>query len=364
MDQELALVFVWYHETNFVYNFPPYPFWHNVLYLATSHDAYLVYYVDNESSPLPQIPQSCKRLKCLNFKHLYSEEKLTKLKNFKLKCNKIDYMKMQLVIDQQRHFRRQSFSLPSTDVVDNDYKYILFLDMDCSLPTPIDWTRMEKSCRHLEPFFDSSVDHLIEYQGNLWDSYLENYAMLINRHNTKPIEFDFEENIRMRYDEDEDACFMLLVFHNYIKAYYQQHHKFEFPQKFSDLKFINSIHVKFRRGGSWKQGILEKPTYNYIFDPNQKPPFSKSVRLDLQLGEIIDRQIDFMGRTTTKFSYMEMSMIQDLLQQLQALNYDFKCKFKWSNKRQKYINLYAALQDCGEVVCQFLNIDVSLCIEF
>ncbi|AGR56856.1 apsup [Hemileuca sp. nucleopolyhedrovirus] len=311
-NNRFCIVFVWYHPDSFVYNTYQYPFWHNVQYHALKYNCYLVYCIEDERNVVfPKV----NNLHYINLKTPQLMRTIERLRN--MPCI-IDYIKLQMLYNET--------------IVEKE-NLLFVMDMDCTVES-VDWDTINKCNRYLEPFFDRSVSQLYEKTSSSlgFQSYIENYAMLLNRKIERP------STILQSYNIDLDmitAKQNLNYENNYIyyqyvllvQLYYRDRHAFLFPNKVADLQFENCVTINFRRGNSWREIIVSE--YDYEYDANEKPSFDVCLTSQLYLA-ILDKDED---------------KINTIVQKLKSLNYNFASKFQWSNSMQKYTNVAGVLKD-------------------
>ncbi|ABY65822.1 hypothetical protein [Orgyia leucostigma nucleopolyhedrovirus] len=311
MSNQLSLVFVWYHRDEFVFNTHKFPFWHNIQYHSQHYRCYVLYYIEDLTTDLvfdPTWPKAT-NVHLVNFKTAskYSHNLMT----IKHKECRIDYMKLQLILD------------PS--ILAHE-RLLLMMDMDCTI-TNVDWKCVRESPRYLEPFFDKTVSSLYASHSMIYgafESYIENYAVLLNRN-----KYFFTGNLNLKINLNDDHNNVMYAYYvAVVRYYYKTIFKFVFPNKFENMRFKNSVNLEFRRGNSYNVG----PTrlYDYVYNPRQKPVF-EDTNLCIQLF--------------TKIINRDFQEIDKLITRLRELNYDFQSKFEWSNSKQHYTNVAGVLLD-------------------
>nr|AGS47939.1 putative 20.3 kDa protein [Ectropis obliqua nucleopolyhedrovirus]QWV59642.1 hypothetical protein EONV_gp090 [Ectropis obliqua nucleopolyhedrovirus]UYO72887.1 hypothetical protein EONV-gp090 [Ectropis obliqua nucleopolyhedrovirus] len=303
---EVCLVFVWYHKNEFIFNTDCYPFWHNIQYHALKYKCYVLYHIENGNVTLPLNDN----VYFINFKDTKYFRNLQKLS---CNINKIDYMKLTLLMD---------------DTLLDNQQILFVMDMDCVIGM-IDYDALTKSKKYMEPYFDKSIKKLYAYRtGPSFDSYIENYAMLIDRRNKflQPYQLftlDFNDSINNTIYKQ----YVLMVI-----LYYSIQFQYCFPASVSQLVFTNCVDVKFKRGATWKLKIKNK--YKYLYSIENVPNFDNECLTNTLLKAIYDSDYD---------------SIDKLIDKLHSLDYDFKSKLYWSNEMQCYTNVAGMLQHLNNV---------------
>ncbi|ACO53546.1 unknown [Euproctis pseudoconspersa nucleopolyhedrovirus] len=302
-----CVVFVWWHQRQFVYNTYEFPFWHNVQHHALKHRCYVLYYIEDDDVENKQNVENLNNLTMVDFKRTRHAHTVCQINN--VAC-KIDYIKLSLLLDDR--------------LLQNE-QMLLVMDMDCVVKN-IDSDAIAASKRYVEPFFDKSIRRLYNATGRVdFDSYIENYAMLINR--TRPFLNEYQK-FSVAVPANANNNFVFSQYLLIVQLYYTIAHNFSFPADVEDLKFVNSINLSFSRGGSWKCGVTKQ--YSYHYDVKIAPIFG-NVCLCTQMRVAILKN--------------DVKKIDQLLERLNELGYNFKSRFGWSNSKQQYVNLAGVLDD-------------------
>ncbi|AKC91671.1 ac112 [Lambdina fiscellaria nucleopolyhedrovirus] len=277
-DPPLNLVFVWYHKKSFVYNTKTHPFWHNVRYHAQSFCCYLVYWIEEKDRRVEFAKRAFAEsandvvtqnagLHLVDFVEMYKTQAALANASPMNKAVTIDYMKMSIITDQRNFV---SNPLQKTR--------LLVLDMDCN----VDATNGGRSnCgakhkRYLEVFTDSTTRRLFECDAafccrndyldfynyflkpfdaaqpySACDSYVENYAVLIDRRFCRNFLKKINFQIYISHHNAKYNGFMYNQFLHLVFRYYWVEHNFIFSENINDLKYYNIVKIKFCRGNSW-----------------------------------------------------------------------------------------------------------------
>lgn len=301
-----AIVSVWYHKNEFVFNTLSYPFLHNIQYHATKYNYVLLYLIEDETNIT--LPKNDNVI-YINFKTLFNMY-MDDILKFKHKSNKIDFIKNTIIKECQKI----------------NYDYILCMDMDCEIIN-IDTNKILHDNKFITFFYDTSIKTLKEKRSTFLNSYIENYAFLINKNNLDNI-INFKNEIFKT--EIESNCFIYEQFVNFVINYYKEKLKFIFPDIYSkqiELPY-QPITIKFERGGSWFDNNITNKQTQIIYNMNKKPIYKRD-KHELYIS-IIYSEIEEIIITIKKFIELE---------------YDFKSCFHWSNSLQSYVNLYGVLID-------------------
>ncbi|QKE44474.1 hypothetical protein Yalta_027 [Yalta virus] len=299
-----VIISVWYHPNKFVFNTHKYPFLHNIQYHATKYKYVLLYFIEDESDI--SIPTD-DNVTYINFKTEFASHFKT-ASSFIHKANKIDFMK-NILIQECKNI---------------NFDYILCMDMDCEI-TDIDEPKLLKEDKFITFFYDASTKLLKLKRSNFLDSYIENYAFLINNK-------IFNEDVNFRNEifktELESNCFMYEQFLNFIIDYYKKEVQFNFPLSCRETVLpTQPITIKFERGGSWRDDRNHE-IKKYVYNMNKRPIYGR------------DREELYLAILTNK-----TDKIIDLLKDFIYLEYDFESLFQWSNSLQSYVNLYGIIID-------------------
>nr|ANS70996.1 hypothetical protein [Lymantria dispar multiple nucleopolyhedrovirus] len=318
LDENLTVAFVWFGADGApVCNNDRFPFWHNIQYHATRYRCTVIYCWSSptaiERSPFPPDSDST-NVTAVDFRHNW--DRSGHIDQLKTIASKIDYMKVQIALNC-----KTSSCFATT--------YVLIMDMDCVIDA-VDLAEMARQNRYLEPFFDRNVTMLYcSINDHEFDSYIENYATLINR---KARFFGRHHHVRVAHEHDtEQNCYIYAQYLNIVHLYYALYHSYTFPERVQDLDYKNCVELRFRRGSSWSEPKKKQACrYKYIYDKT-KPPVFAFLALDDQLRAAI--------RTDKR------SVVCDLLLELKRLDYDFKSSFDWCNHQQKLGNVAGVLLD-------------------
>nr|WUR10746.1 AcOrf-113 peptide [Calliteara abietis nucleopolyhedrovirus] len=316
-DACLSLVFVWYNKNEFVYNSPNFPFWHNVQYHAKSYKCYVLHYIEADADNLPWTFPVVKNVHFVDLKKAATQKCIDCLTRIRHLPCRIDYMKVLV--------------MACRNIIDD--KLILVLDMDCTVGC-VDYDAIARSEHYVEPFFDKRSNDLTNFQTYpLWtfSSYIENYAMLINRHNST---VGLETYLLDTLGDYVDDAFKHDAYKKYVTTVYDVYRNFYgyiFPQTVSELQYENSVEVLFHDGQSYCTGKLP---YDYVYDVDKKPKFAKNLCRTLYL---------LMLKLSP--TNQNVKSIDKVIEKLRVLNYDFQSKFNWSNSKQSHTNLAGVLMD-------------------
>ncbi|QHB21759.1 ac113 [Artaxa digramma nucleopolyhedrovirus] len=321
---EPCIVFVWFHRDQFVYNTYEFPFWHNVQHHALHHKCYLLYYIENDnkqqlvnemssSSLAPRTNVCQQNLILVNFKLTRHASAMRQIDDDNVAC-KIDYMKLQVLLDKR--------------LIENE-KILLVMDMDCVV-RKIYTKAISVSERYLEPFFDRSVNRLYNRTSRMdFDSYIENYAVLINRNYPFLTSFQkFEIVLPTAKDKHLPNNYIYSQYLLMVHLYYTIFHNFSFPDNVKKLQYVNSVDLTYNRGGSWKSEIVQR--YKYDYDVAVEPIFG-NVCLCTQIYMAI--------------LHKDVQKIDQLIEELRNKKYNFCSRFNWSNSKQQYTNMAGVLID-------------------
>ncbi|AJK91784.1 ORF123 [Spodoptera frugiperda granulovirus] len=310
---DFAIVSVWYNKNKFIYNTAIHPFWHNVLYNSLFHKYYVLYYVEDETFT----NFASKHVTFINFKNHESSVHMNQLK---LPANKIDYMKLQFILD--------------SDMVPE--KYVLLMDMDCQMQwNSIDIDGIRNTKYRLNLYTDKSTKLLyhplfnMDNYKNSFNSYIENYATLINKDNPffKPY-----HGVAVRVHDETNNHYMYQQYLQIVQLYMCIFHQYAIPKYLEDYKLDdNIVPLTFHRGGSY---MTYKHEYKYEYDYRERPRFGMPTLTTKLNHKITDKALD---------------QIKELLFELHRLDYNFQSKFDWSNSKQCYTNVCGYIQDrCKE----------------
>lgn len=330
----LTLVFVWSHSNALPYNTDKYPFLHNIQYHG-AHCGYKCIVLYDVTTELlePSSFMAIDNVQWVPFKCVYPEQYRHYTRNMLKRACKIDYMKMCVVLMPQ-------LLNACTDT-------LLLMDMDCVVKK-VNWQRFASSQYCLEPFFDATVNCLIKSLYNIqneyfsFDSYLENYAVLVHTNlimtdqRCKTLFDKYRHRLTQATFRGVTNCDVYKFYINFIVELYSVCYNYQMPQKYVDLELqlTPSVEVSFKRGNSWSE--INRSTvkmYDYVYDYRQKPQFREE-SLCSELYRLI-----LSGK---------VSQIHDMLRRLKKLNYNFANRFEWSNTLQCYVNVYG-------VICDRLN---------
>ncbi|AAC70295.1 LdOrf-109 peptide [Lymantria dispar multiple nucleopolyhedrovirus] len=312
MADDLTLVFVWYRPDGAaVYNTDRFPFWHNIRYHARRYPCVLVYCFDAPGAPPVPAGEEAAGVVAVDFREQW--DRRGRIDALQTTASKIDYIKLTIVMNCDR-------ACIATD-------FVLLMDMDCSVDE-VRSDRMASHNRRLEVFFDRSVAKLYDNVGRFeFDSYIENYATLVNRR--APF-FQSHHHVVVTSERDTGQnCYMYAQYLNVVHLYYALFHAYTFPPDVRDLVYENSVKLRFRRGASW----TDRPraaVYKYVYDSALEPEFAAQ-SLDGRLMAAILKGDDDETRR--------------LALELRRLDYDFGSQFDWSNGRQKFANVAGVLVD-------------------
>lgn len=283
------IIFVWYNENKFVFNNYVYPFIHNMEYLSTKYNIHLVYYIEKNI-----IIPKYQNIKLYDF-NIYFKDYIKYVTQYQKVSNKIDIMKLIVL---------SNYSVLN---IEND---ILLMDFDCEIINinPIKYD--------IEPFFDGNIKYLMygDYDKE-YDSYIENYAVRINKNGEKW----FKENLFFNMGDKETHSDVFVIYVNLIIKYYKEKLYFIFPKLYNDLIFNNSIKIILSRGESWtlKNIVVNNPNIHvpYLYNKNIKP--------------IYFREYDELYR----YILFENDKLYDKIMTFKNRNYNFDLLFKYSNKK-------------------------------
>lgn len=306
---DFAIVSVWYHKNEFIYNTTRCPFWHNILYHSQFYKYYVIYYLEDDSffNTLNVGP-----VKFINFKNFEASKNIARLKRA---ANKIDYIKLHVVLN--------SDIVPET--------HLLLMDMDCQIQsTGVDMKRLQNNKYRLTPYTDPSVPTLyfdLSYDDEMisFNSYLENYAVLINK--TRKF-FKNYHTVSVRIEGETNDHFMFAQYLQIIQLYFCIFHQYALPPLVKEYNIKDVIPLKFNRGGSYFKHKME-----YVYEFNFREPAV------------------FNSPTLTYQLYMELisnkneEKIKTLLHELRRLKYDFNSEFVWSNSLQCDVNVCGCIED-------------------
>lgn len=306
--ESVNLVTVWYNETKPIYNNIEYPFLHNLEYHSLKYKVFVLYYIDNDENI--RMKTKSKNIFFLNMKKVLPEF----CKRFKDKtisnAEKIDYIKLCAIKNLDKLF--------GSDL-------ILMMDMDCEV-VKINQDYFKESERFIEPVFEREVKLLkrVEYSGG-FDSYIENYALLINPKSPFRSFISLEKYFIVKDLKKSNNCLYYSSWIDMIYDYYQDAHGFIFPEKIKDLNFKSSLVINYERGGSW---FKQHEDESYEYNPRGKPIFSR------------DR-----SELTAAIYFQDFEKILTMIKMFKENNYNFKRKFGWSNSLQVYVNLKGFIID-------------------
>lgn len=327
---DFAIMSVWYNKNKFIYNTTVYPFWHNVLHHSQFHKYYVLYYVDDETFTSFS---NTERVTFINFKKHESSVYMDKLK---LPANKIDYMKLQFILN--------------SDMVPE--KYVLLMDMDCQMMwNSINITDIRNTKYRLNLYTDKSTKLLYEPQlsmdiyKNSFNSYIENYATLINKDNGffKPY-----HGVTVRVQDETNNHYMYQQYLQIVQLYMCIFHQYAIPKRLVDYKLDdNIVPLTYHRGGSY---TMFKHEYIYEYDYKQRPQFGLP-SLTTKLKRIVLHEV-------------RPEEIKQLLRELYRLKYNFQNKFEWSNSAQCYTNVCGFLNDRCQSIIDFTDIEFVKPIRF
>ncbi|AKN80594.1 hypothetical protein [Perigonia lusca single nucleopolyhedrovirus] len=342
-DISVALVFVWYHdEGKPVYNTVAYPFWHNIQYHSETYKCFVLQHLGkknngDDDNKIPMNTTNNTNITVLKFSDWFDATPLATLNH---KSNKIDYMKMCVVVE--------------TDMVKcfSTFDYILLMDMDCVVRS-MSLAKMKFKRRRIEPFFDMSVSMLHEpksYYNNSFDSYLENYAVLVDlRMPRLPFTLNQLMDSRLDISKWQNSAFFKL-YTDTVCSYYSQIHTYLFPFLSKDLQFDGSVSMDFHRGGSWKSKCRLHDECEYVYDYRREPVFHAESPLQT-LYKIVIRS---GGKYVNDKCELNDDNIINTLIDMKLKNYDFTRSFTWSNSEQKNTNVCGFLIDrCFEKHVKF-----------
>jgi hypothetical protein len=310
--RQFAIVSVWYHKNKFVYNDYIYPFWHNVQYHSKKYDYIILYYIEDASTVVLPTQRPDERITLINYDNMFIGDASANLSRLKKKANKIDYMKLKVI-----------FNAPEFN-----YEHLLLMDFDCTIVSDFNMERVSMSKFYIEPYYDANVKFKYSLMNKLFDSYIENYATLINCNN---VFFHPIQCVNVHVDKENGNCYMLAQYIQIVQLYYCIFHEYSLPNRYEDLTLDNSILLSFHRGNSWHVGADEfAREYDYVYSADEKPAFDK---------EPLTHQLDRMLLTDNK------NEAKKIIFQLKDLNYDFRQKFKWSNSLQRKTNVLGVIMD-------------------
>ncbi|AIU41332.1 ac112 [Sucra jujuba nucleopolyhedrovirus] len=314
-DDKLCIVFVWYHEKSFVYNTYEFPFWHNIQFHSIAHECYVLYAIDDTTAvQWPNTNPTNVRL--INFKKGQHEENLDKLKR---KSCKIDYIKLALLLDET--------------LIECEKRFLV-MDMDCTVQQ-IDWIKYHNQPvkYYVRPFFDYTIKHLYQrVSESSYDSYIENYAMLVDRrtHFLKSY-----QKFTLDFNDAHDNSHMYNQYLLLIQLYYSIHHKYVFPSELTKGETCwddATIRINFQRGASWNR-LLNTPDafqYRYHYIYKEPPLLGRTCLLTQIFVETINKNVNGVNQLANK---------------LFKLNYNFQNKYRWSNSQQSFTNLAGFIID-------------------
>ncbi|AQQ80398.1 ORF131 [Betabaculovirus altermyunipunctae] len=307
---EFALLSVWYHKNQFIFNSTSHPFWHNILYHSQHHKYYVLYYVEDDSNV--RIPYAGP-VKFLNFKEHPASSNLKKLTHV---TNKIDYMKLQFIFD--------------SGMVSE--KHVLLMDMDCQLASSsVDVDRIHRSKYYLTPYTDMKTKRLYEEASsfddynNSFNSYVENYATLINKNNEffRPC-----HGVSVRVDDETNHFYMYAQYLQIVQLYMCIFHQYALPPLSRDYNIKTPIPMSFNRGASYYEHRNE---YKYEFDYRQPARFNRQPLTHVLYMAILQEK--------------PIKLVKRILLELHRLGYDFGSRYRWSNTLQSDVNVCGCIQD-------------------
>lgn len=309
-----SLLFVWHHKNNWIFNSYKYPFLHNILYHSSMYNTYVVYYVENPKEPIIHDGN----VTYIDFQYVFPEF-LSIIDNFEEKSNKIDMMK----IICSGNFSRFCY----TD-------YLLMMDMDCEIVGKI-----KNSPQYdVEPYFDAGNSRLMQYDfGNIMDSYIENYALLISSNGSTKLQRliitdVFRENVSWVYEK----------YINFIIHLFRTDYNMDMPEIFNNnLLDINTYKINFCRGQSWNLPDDKLEIAYSIVDPKLKPIYYDEYHY---LYVLILRK--------------NIPEIEKIVLSFHARKYNFSHIFRWSNSEQRNVNIFGVIQDRIENYQDLFNADV------
>ncbi|ADD73814.1 ORF105 [Lymantria xylina nucleopolyhedrovirus] len=312
---DLTLVFVWYRPDGAaVFNTDRFPFWHNVQYHARQYRCVLVYCFDAPHVDASPVPAGAETAAVVTVDFRDQWDRHGRIDALQTTASKIDYIKLTIVLNCDR-------ACITTD-------FVLLMDMDCSVDE-VNFDRIMSCGRRLEVFFDRSVGQLYDNIGRFeFDSYIENYATLVNRR--APF-FQSHHHVVATPERDTGQnCYMYAQYLNVVHLYYALFHAYTFPPDARDLVYENSVKLRFRRGASWSALPRRAAVYKYVYDSALEPEFVAQSLDDRLMAAILKGDDDEVRR---------------LALELRRLDYDFQSAFDWSNGRQKFTNVAGVLVD-------------------
>jgi len=309
--EKFAIVSVWYHKNKFVYNNCVYPFWHNVQYHSKKYDYIVLYYIEDMSRVIMPTPQPDERIKLINYADMFIGDVDINMSRLRKKANKIDYMKLKVIFN----------------AADFNYEHVLLMDFDCNIVADFDMEKAAASKFYIEPYYDASIKFKYSLTtNNMFDSYIENYAALINCNN---VFFHPIQCVNVHVDKENGNCYMLAQYIQIVQLYYCTFHEYSLPNRYEDLTLDNSILLSYNRGSSWYKEV-DCCNYDYIYNANEKPEFYQ---------EPLTRQLYCMLLKKNE------NEAKKIILQLKELNYEFRQKFEWSNSLQKTTNVLGVIMD-------------------
>lgn len=323
--KDFALVSVWYHKNKFIYNTTCYPFWHNILYHAQFYKYYVLYYVEQECAV--NIPYAGP-VKFINFRQHSASQNMCKLKEV---YNKIDYMKLQFLFN--------------CDIVTE--KHLLLMDMDCQLTSlVIDEDRIRSNKYFLTPYIEPKCKYLHEprspfdHHCNSFNSYIENYAVLINKNNDF---FDNHHGVSVTVENETNEFFMHAQYIQIVILYMCIRHQYAMPTLLANYNIESVVPLTLYRGASYDKFRDE---YVYEYDYRKPAEFGKP-----SLTKLLYRAI---------LSNVCQDELKLMLHNLKRLGYDFKSKFEWSNSLQCKVNVYGCIEDRYKVPFNYSGVEFVL----
>ncbi|AUF81584.1 ac112 [Malacosoma neustria nucleopolyhedrovirus] len=309
--KKFAIVSVWYHENKFVYNNCVYPFWHNVQYNSKKYDYIVLYYIEDMSEVILPSLRPDERIKLINYADMFIGDVSVNMNRLRNKANKIDYMKLKVIFN----------------ATDFDYEHVLLMDFDCNIVADFNMEKASVSKFYIEPYFEPNIKFKYTLaRNNMFNSYIENYATLINCNN---VFFHPIQCVNVHVDKENGNCYMFAQYIQIVQLYYCIFHEYSLPNRYEDLTLDNSILLSYNRGNSWNNEAINC-NYDYIYDANEKPAFDR---------EPLTRQLYYMLLNKNE------TEAKKIIFQLKELNYDFREKFEWSNSLQNTTNVLGVIMD-------------------
>ncbi|ABQ52063.1 hypothetical protein SlGVgp120 [Spodoptera litura granulovirus] len=305
MDK-FAIVSVWYHKNEFIYNTKKFPFWHNVLYNSTQYKYYIVHHVESEIT-LPQ----CENIQFVSFDEVCPRHEMHRLQNV---VNKINYMKLMVLFNP--NFATE--------------ERLLLMDMDCNI-VRVDQLRLLRSPLYLEPFFNPICEQLYEYRSsydayrNSFDSYVEMYAMLINKRNRF---FQPMHGVNVVTDNETNEFFMISQYMNILQLYMCMFHNYPLPHNVCDINIPKCIVLTFSRNHSFS--LHNKDDALNLCSDIHTPPVFQDVNC-------------YLRRLISAKDPNKIEEITRILHTLRTFSYNFTSIFASSDIQDSYVNLYGYL---------------------